>query len=648
VRIEAWWTSDPHANVGIAVGAEAGILVFDIDPRNGGNKTLEKLEAELGPLPGTVIADTGGGGQHLYFTHPPFRVRKDNHGKLLGPGIDVLTDGCIVVAPPSRHASGHRYAWAKGKSFRNIEIAKLPRAWRGQLCNGTADVATADSPEPNSEATVAEGGRNTHLTSLAGSLHRLGTSPEVMLAALSAENNSRCNPPLDTSEVEGIIASIIRYPTQPLNTDDAAEALMQLTLDQHFSAGQHLLRAADGKFWEYDKRLWRAVADDWVSGKVLQVLQANPIRGQKTASLLAQVLALLKAKLAVRSDPLSFTAEPQPVINCANGELWIDPDGQVELRPHRPDSYLRHCLDVEYDPEATCPEYDCAVLEIFSKTESPEAMVRHWHELTGYIIQPSRAIPIVSILSGGGENGKTKLIGTTIRLLGSELVHAQRVDDLEKGRFAMGSLFGKYLFIDDDVRAGAKLPDGILKTISEAKTVTGERKYGPAFNFVVRTVPVLICNNVPSIADLSRGMQRRLMVIPFNRTFTKKDRDRHLFDRIWKSELSGVLNRALAGYQRVQKRLADFKYPGPVRHATTRFLQQANPLPAFIEEQSVKIKGNGCLVRDFYKAYSDWTKSMGYTLTQTQQTVDKNLNHLGYATKVSNRGKVIIGLDPTD
>ncbi len=178
--------------------------------------------------------------------------------------------------------------------------------------------------------------------------------------------------------------------------------------------------------------------------------------------------------------------------------------------------------------------------------------------------------------------------------------------------------------------------------------MTGERKYGPAFNFVVRTVPVLICNNVPSIADLSRGMQRRLMVIPFNRTFTKKDRDRHLFDRIWKSELSGVLNRALAGYQRVQKRLADFKYPGPVRHATTRFLQQANPLPAFIEEQSVKIKGNGCLVRDFYKAYSDWTKSMGYTLTQTQQTVDKNLNHLGYATKVSNRGKVIIGLDLTD
>ena len=63
------------------------------------------------------------------------------------------------------------------------------------------------------------------------------------------------------------------------------------------------------------------------------------------------------------------------------------------------------------------------------------------------------------------------------------------LEDLDKNRFAMGSLFGKLLFVDDDVRAGARLPDGVLKTISEAKEVTGELKYQPSFNFVVRTVP---------------------------------------------------------------------------------------------------------------------------------------------------------------
>ena len=77
---------------------------------------------------------------------------------------------------------------------------------------------------------------------------------------------------------------------------------------------------------------------------------------------------------------------------------------------------------------------------------------------TGYVIQPRRHVPIIMILLGGGDNGKTVLIRTVIRLLGTSLVEAQRVDNLDKNRFAMGSLFGKLLYVDDDVRAGARAP----------------------------------------------------------------------------------------------------------------------------------------------------------------------------------------------
>jgi putative DNA primase/helicase len=247
-------------------------------------------------------------------------------------------------------------------------------------------------------------------------------------------------------------------------------------------------------------------------------------------------------------------------------------------------------------------------------------------------------------MSGGGDNGKTVLIRTVMRLLGSGLVHAQRVEDLDKNRFAMGSLFGKYLFVDDDVRAGARLPDGMLKTISEAKEVTGELKYKSSFNFVIRTVPVLLCNNIPSIADLSHGMQRRLMVIPFDRTFTEEEKDPDLFDRIWKRELPGVLNQALAGYRRLLKRGTKFNRPTDVEQATVRWLQQANPLPAFLNTHCIKNSQGRCLMQDFYSAYSAWTKDMGYTLTQTQQTVTRNLEHLGFATTRANRGVTILGL----
>jgi putative DNA primase/helicase len=557
----------------------------------------------------------------------------------------LAATGHATVAPPSRHASGKRYRWEEGKSPKDIEPATLPQTWLDRLRGNTEVERAPDTAPTPAEGLVLEGHRNSYLTSIAGTMQRSGASPEALAAALAAENRVKCSPPLDTAEVEKIVASVTQYPASPIGDGaDAAEGLMHLVLDRYFRGGKHLMLSTDGRFWHYDVRLWRPVQDQWVAGKVLETIQGNPVKNQKTASVLSQVLTLLRAKLAAKDDLLGFVAEPASVINCSNGELWIAEDGSIELRPHRPESYLRHCLDVVYDPDAECPEYDRAVLEIFGKADNPKAMVRHWNELIGYLVQPRRKIPLIVILLGGGDNGKTVMIRTVVRLLGSQLVHAQRVEDLDKNRFAMGSLFGKLLFVDDDVRAGARLPDGVLKTISEAKEVTGELKYKPPFNFVVRTVPVLLCNNIPSLADLSHGMLRRLMVIPFNRRFTDQDGDPDLFERIWANELPGVLNRALRGYRRLLERGAKFKRPAAVRQATNRWLQQANPLPAFVETHCVRQAGGRCLVKSFYAAYTTWTQEMGYTLTQIQQTVTRNLEHLGYTTTKTNKGLAILGL----
>jgi putative DNA primase/helicase len=271
-------------------------------------------------------------------------------------------------------------------------------------------------------------------------------------------------------------------------------------------------------------------------------------------------------------------------------------------------------------------------------------MVRHWNELIGYIIQPRRNIPLIVILFGGDDNGKTVLISTAVRLLGDRLIEAKRVESLDKSQFAIGSLFGKRLFLDDDVKAGTRLPDGMLKTISEAKIVTGEKKYQSEFNFVVRTVPVLLCNNIPSLADLSHGMLRRLMVIPFDRRFTEKDKDPKLFEDIWAQELSGVLNRALAGYKRIVERNFQFKRPVSIRSATEHWIQQANPLPAFVEARCIKEGTARILIRELYSAYGAWTEEMGYTLKQTQKAFTDNLGHRGFASTHTNQGDAIIGL----
>ncbi|MWV11161.1 AAA family ATPase [Pseudomonas sp. R-28-1W-6] len=98
--IRAWWKQWPDANVGLALD---GLVVIDIDPRNGGN-----LQAIPQQLPETCHARTGGGGSHHIF-------RAQNGTKYagrLGQGIDLKSgDGSYIVVAPSVHASGAAYEW---------------------------------------------------------------------------------------------------------------------------------------------------------------------------------------------------------------------------------------------------------------------------------------------------------------------------------------------------------------------------------------------------------------------------------------------------------------------------------------------------------------------------------------------------------
>ena len=237
---------------------------------------------------------------------------------------------------------------------------------------------------------------------------------------------------------------------------------------------------------------------------------------------------------------------------------------------------------------------------------------------------------------------QSRLVQMIAQLLGPGLVSAQRIENLDKHRFASTSLLGKLLLVDDDVRAGIRLPDGELKKISEAKPITAEHKYGPTFEFVVRSVPILLCNNTASLADVSYGMSRRLMVLPFDRTF-RDDANPTLFQGIWETEMAGVLNRSIDGLQRLLNR-GHFDMPIAVTRAKAEWLNEANPLAAFVDENCSRDSLGKCLLKDFYGSYRQWAQERGYTRTQQYQTVKRNLENLGYPIKKSNRGVVVLGL----
>jgi len=207
--IRHWWSQWPDANIGIATGADSGLVVLDIDPRHGGDDTLADWVRDHGPLPDTVESVTGGGGRHIFFAHPGGHVKS----RTIAPGVDVKADGGYVVAPPSLHVSGRRYEWEGSSHPDDTPLAPLAD-WL---------LATISSPLNDSGATpsgtvesLREGRRNTTLASLAGTMRRRGMSEAAIHQALLVENEQRCEPPLPADEVARIAQSVARY--QPVSS----------------------------------------------------------------------------------------------------------------------------------------------------------------------------------------------------------------------------------------------------------------------------------------------------------------------------------------------------------------------------------------------------------------------------------------------
>jgi hypothetical protein len=210
-QLRRWWDKWPGANLGVVTGAESGLVVLDVDPRNGGNESLADLEART-PLPPTARTVTGSGGQHILFAHPGGHVGNST-GKV-GAGLDVKADDGYIVAPPSLHASGRAYEWAAHPD--HTPLASLPDWLRiltavpprspGDGCNSvrldTAAVLLG----------VPEGERDSTLFRLACKL-RHADVPQVWAERLVLDAAANCTPPFPADAArEKVLRAYATYP----------------------------------------------------------------------------------------------------------------------------------------------------------------------------------------------------------------------------------------------------------------------------------------------------------------------------------------------------------------------------------------------------------------------------------------------------
>ncbi len=217
-QIAEWWLVTPTANVGIHC---EGMVVVDVDPRNGGDASLDYLEMMDG-VPPTLTTITPSGGRHLFYKLPEGHPGVKNSAGKVMRGIDIKSTRGYVLGPGSVIAAGE-YKFDPAVT----EIADAPE-WLVRECGlftereQSPGVNIPDAPpeivaqarewvQMQDRAIQGQGG-DARTFAVACGLRDRALSQAQALDLLQDWNTS-CEPPWDLNDLETKVRHAYKYAT---------------------------------------------------------------------------------------------------------------------------------------------------------------------------------------------------------------------------------------------------------------------------------------------------------------------------------------------------------------------------------------------------------------------------------------------------
>jgi P4 family phage/plasmid primase-like protien len=336
------------------------------------------------------------------------------------------------------------------------------------------------------------------------------------------------------------------------------------------------------------------------------------------------------------------------LINVENGFLNVR---TRQLFPHSPDLLSTIRIPVTYDPQAGCPEIDRFIGEIFPEDAIPLA----W-EILGDLLTPDRSVQKAICLLGEGGNGKSVFLDLAARFVGQENVCHLSLQRLETDRFSAARLYGKLANICTDLPGERLTSSAMFKAITGCDRITAEVKYRDSFEFIPFARLLFSANRLPASNDASQAFFDRWLIVPFASRFrqTRREIPRRILE--WRlcspMELSGALNKALDGLERVRK---CFRYTESrdSRVELKRYQAANDLLAAWLDEYTVEAPDAVVPQRDLHRAYSSHCQQSSRR-PASKQMFGRRLRALrpaiesGQRTVAGRRAWVYAGIDLRD
>jgi putative DNA primase/helicase len=539
----------PTANIGIAPGV-SGLFIVDVDPRNGGDRSL----AELPPLPETLTTNTGGGGQHYWFTRPA--ALDETTCANIGPGIDIkgLRSG-YVVAPPSIHPNGRAYEWANaspiaeapdwlvqkilaaGKARKEHTALNAPveadsfllgrafekMGWLGpQIKNGVFAVLCPNQSlhsngKPFDSGTVIfapeNGGIGTFFCSHTSHCKGLGKDIlgklplDLITERDCTELATRCKETdLGNAERLGLrYGQLIRY-NKPLRTWFLWTGKQW---KEDSAAVQEMAKTSARLIWkEIDVLEALLLADDDGKKKGRRIVHAK--NSESSASIKA---AMSLATSAHPVDVNELDADPW-FFNVQNGTVDLRTGF---LRPHARDDLITKIAACDYDPDARSGVWEKFLYEA---TGGDAELAAYLQRAVGCALVGEAQEKAFWFIYGPTDCGKSTFINAVAGPFGDYFVSSDADTFLARqqvggNRGDVVRLRGSRLTTVVELPKGAKFDEKLVKKVTGGDPIDGAAKFKDEITFKPTFSLWFAANDCPSIRDDDDSMWGRVRRIPF-------------------------------------------------------------------------------------------------------------------------------------
>ena len=302
------------------------------------------------------------------------------------------------------------------------------------------------------------------------------------------------------------------------------------------------------------------------------------------------------------------------ILNVQNGTLDLSGNDPVFLE-HDPDMLLSKICNAEYDPAATCKEWDKFLLEIM---QGDKEKIQYLQKIAGLSLTGNMQEETCFILYGSTtRNGKSTFCETLIYLLGDyaltmkpETLAVKQNLDSRQASGDVARLAGCRLCNASEPPKRMLFDTALLKSLLGRDSITARHLHQREFSFIPKFKLVINTNYLPTITDDTVFSSGRINVISFDRHFEPHEQDRHLKNKLrYKNELSGILNWCIDGLRLYRQQ--GLVPPGAVQKATETYRTDSDKIGNFINECLTKT-GRNSKAKDVYDLYIKWCDDNGY------------------------------------